>query len=83
MLNLYCATWCPDCKATVAYLNDKKISYNYIDIEKQPEDIVQKVVEVNGGDDWSVPTFENNGKWIGGQNFSKNKIPEYLKEIGI
>lgn len=54
-----------------------------LDIEKQPEDVVKKVVEVNGGDDWVVPTMEYNGKWRPGQVFDAGKLEADLKAWGV
>ncbi len=46
---LYGADWCPDCRKSKAFLNDNKINYQFIDIDKN---------------EWSIPiiTKINNGK---------------------
>ena len=46
---LYGADWCPDCRRSKAFLNDNKINYQFIDIDKN---------------EWSIPiiTKLNNGK---------------------
>jgi mycoredoxin len=59
------------------------ISYNYIDIEIQPDEVVRKVIEVNGGFDWVVPTLEYNGIWREGKVFNENELILDLKKMGI
>ncbi len=46
---LYGADWCPDCRKSKAFLDDNKINYQFIDIDKN---------------EWSIPiiTKINNGK---------------------
>ncbi|MFK7949315.1 MAG: FAD-dependent oxidoreductase [Saprospiraceae bacterium] len=46
---LYGADWCPDCRKSKAFLNDNKVNYQFIDIDKN---------------EWSIPiiTKINNGK---------------------
>jgi len=46
---LYGADWCPDCRKSKNFLNDNKVNYQYIDIDKN---------------EWSIPiiTKINNGK---------------------
>ncbi len=83
MLNVYGAPWCPHCVKTVSFLEDNGIAFNYLDIEKQPADVVKKVVEVNGGDDWVVPTLEYSGQWREGKIFDPHRLPEDLKKLGL
>ena len=82
MINIYATTWCPHCTKTVDFLNEKNIKFQWHDMEKQPEDVVKKVVEVNGGDDWVVPTIEYNGQWRKGQFFNPEKLMTDLKNMG-
>ena len=83
MLKVYAATWCPHCTRTVNYLKQKQIEFQYIDIEKQPDDVVNKVVQVNGGDDWVVPTLEFNGQWREGKVFDEKGLEKDLKRLGV
>lgn len=83
MLTIYAAKWCPHCTETVDYLKKKKILFNYIEIEEQPDDIVQKIIDVNGGDDWVVPTLEYNGKWREGKVFNELELYFDLKKLGV
>jgi mycoredoxin len=83
MLKVYSAKWCPHCTRTVDYLKKQNIEFEYIDIEKQPEAVVQKVIDANGGDDWVVPTLEFNGKWREGKVFNEMELNSDLKQMGV
>ena len=83
MLNVYAAKWCPHCVETVAYLKRKNIEFEYIDIETQPDAVVQKIVEVNGGDDWVVPTLEYKGKYREGKVYDPEELDRDLKAMGV
>jgi mycoredoxin len=51
----YGATWCPDCWVSKKFLDNHRIEYKYIDLEKVPDaaDVVQSI---NGGMQ-SIPTI--------------------------
>lgn len=83
MLNMYAAKWCPHCRKTEEYLKKNNIEFNYIDIEIQPDEVLRKVIEVNGGFDWIVPTLENNGIWRKGKIFNESELARDLKNMGI
>ncbi|MDY0219896.1 MAG: glutaredoxin family protein [Desulfobacterium sp.] len=83
MLKIYSASWCPHCTKTVEYLKKNKIEFKYIEIEKQPDEAVKKVIQVNGGDDWVVPTLEFNGKWRPGKIYNEFELYFDLKEMGV
>jgi mycoredoxin len=83
MLNVYAAKWCPHCTKTIEYLKTNQIEFKYIEIEEQPENIIQKIIEVNGGDDWVVPTLEFKGKWRIGKVFNEMELSFDLKQLGV
>jgi mycoredoxin len=83
MLKVYAAKWCPHCVQTVNYLKKCNLEFEYVEIEEQPEDIVNKVIEVNGGDDWVVPTLEFNGKWLPGKVYNEIALALDLKKLGM
>ena len=83
MLKVYAAHWCPHCTKTIAYLEEKNIEFEYLDIDKQPDDIVKQVIDANGGDDWVIPTLEFNGKWREGKVFNAAELDKDLKAMGI
>jgi len=83
MLKVYAAKWCPHCTQTVKFLKDNKIEFEYIEVEEQSEKTVQKIIEVNGGDDWVVPTLEVNGKWREGKVFNEKELYSDLQKMGV
>ncbi len=83
MLKVYAAIWCPHCTKTVEYLKKNNIEFEYIEIEKQSETIINQIIEVNGGDDWVVPTLEFNGKWREGKIFNELELSSDLIKLGL
>jgi mycoredoxin len=83
MLKVYGAEWCPHCTLTADYLTKNNIEFEYIKIEKEHEEIVQKIIEVNGGDDWVIPTLEYNGNWREGKVFNEKELAFDLKKLGL
>lgn len=83
MLKVYAWNVCPHCRRTVEWLNAHEVPYEYLEIEEQPPEVVRKVVEVNGGDDWVVPTLEYNGKWRPGKVFDAAELEADLRAWGV
>lgn len=83
MLTIYSASWCPHCRRTIEYLKRKNIPFNLVEIETAPAEIIQKVIEVNGGGDWVVPTLEFNGQWRPGRFFNETLLTEDLEKMGV
>ncbi len=83
MLSVYAAKWCPHCTKTIEHLKKNKIKFNYFEIEDQPEKIIKKIIEVNGGDDWVVPTLEFNGKWRAGKLYNEKELNSDLVKLGL
>ena len=83
MLKVYAAEWCPHCIATVKFLTEHKVPFEYVDMEKTDPETEALIVKVNGGDDWVVPTLENDGKWRPGEVFNERKLTEDLKRLGV
>lgn len=83
MLTVYSAFWCPHCIKTESYLKEKGIAFTSVNIETAPEDVVRKVVEVNGGVEWVVPTLEFNGKWRPGKVFKPRELEKDLRDMGV
>jgi len=83
MLKVYAAKWCPHCTKTIEYLKNKNIDFQYFEIEKQSENTIQKIIKVNGGDDWVVPTLEFNGKWREGKLYNEKELASDLKKLGL
>jgi glutaredoxin-like protein len=55
MIRIYGAYWCPDCRVATQVLDEKGISYEYINIEEVPG-AAEFVEKVNNGMR-SVPTI--------------------------
>lgn len=51
----YGADWCPDCRRSKKFLDENKINYQYINIEKEPE-ATNIVIKINKGYR-SIPTI--------------------------
>ncbi len=83
MLKVYATNWCPHCQAAVNYLKTRAIPFEFVDMDAVDPATEQKVVEVNGGDDWLVPTLENDGRWIPGEPFNEAHFAKLLKQIGV
>lgn len=83
MLRVYAASWCPHCSHTIEFLNQHHIPFEYLDIEEQPPVMIAKLIEVNGGEDWVVPTLEFNGIWRPGQVFDAEKLARDLEQMGV
>ena len=83
MLQVYSADWCSHCQRTIAFLKKNNIEINVIDIETQPKDVVDKIIEVNGGFDWVVPTLEYNGNWRPGKVYDPDTLKRDLIEMGV
>lgn len=83
MLIVYSAFWCPHCVKTENHLKELGVEFESVNIETAPEDVVQQVVEANGGIEWVVPTLEFNGKWRKGKVFKAKELEKDLKEMGV
>jgi mycoredoxin len=83
MLKVYAAHWCPHCTKTVDYLKRNNIEFEYIEIEAQPDPIIKKIIEVNGGEDWVIPTLEFNGRWRPGKAYNAFELHSDLNEMGV
>ena len=83
MLKVYGWTVCPHCHRTIAWLEAHHVPFEYLEIEEQPPETIRKVIEVNGGDDWVVPTLEYNGSWRPGETFDPGRLEKQLREWGI
>ncbi len=83
MLNVYAAGWCPHCTRTIEFLKKHGIAFTYIEIESQPEAVIKKIIQVNGGDDWVVPTLEYKGKWREGRLYDEMTLLSDLQTLGV
>ncbi|MDY5583078.1 MAG: glutaredoxin family protein [Candidatus Merdousia sp.] len=82
-LKVYYWDICPHCRATLDFLKEKGVPFDALDIERQPPDVVKRVVDANGGVDWVVPTLEYGGKWRAGRRFDAGELSRDLKDWGL
>ncbi|MBI2074289.1 MAG: glutathione S-transferase N-terminal domain-containing protein [Candidatus Levybacteria bacterium] len=54
-IKFYGATWCPDCKRSRQFLDEKGVEYEYINIEEVPG-AAEEVEKINKGYQ-SIPTI--------------------------
>lgn len=54
-IKFYGANWCPDCRRSKQYLDEKGVEYEYINIE-EVEGAAQEVEKINNGYQ-SIPTI--------------------------
>lgn len=73
-IKIYGAEWCAFCHMVMRYLDDKKISYKYIDVDTDPK-YAQEAVEKSG--QRGIPVIDLNGDIIVG--FDRPKIDASLK----
>lgn len=83
MLKVYGWKPCPHCHKAVDWLSENSVPFEYIEVEEQSEELVQKIIDVNGGDDWVVPTLEYNGQWQAGRAFNAQEFEALLREWKI
>lgn len=83
MLTVYSAGWCYHCRKTIDYLEKHKIDFVVVDIETASQAVLEQVVQVNGGDDWVVPTLHFKGQWRPGKVFDRNGLSADLEKMGV
>jgi glutaredoxin 3 len=77
-ITIYGAEWCAFCHTAMRYLDDKGISYTYIDIDKDPT-AGQEAVKKSG--QRGIPVIDLAGDIIIG--FDRPKIDASLKAYGL
>lgn len=73
-VTVYTTTSCPYCVMLTNFLSDKNISFQEVNVEKDPK-AMKKVVQTTG--QMGVPQTEVNGKWVVG--FDPDNIMSALK----
>lgn len=77
-LRVFTTSWCPDCRKAKRILTEKSVSFEEIDIEKNPE-YVDLIVKERGKK--VVPTLEYDGKYMDGNHFNEEKFCRDLKTV--
>jgi glutaredoxin 3 len=71
---IYGAEWCAFCHTAMRYLDDKKVAYTYIDVDKDP---AAGLEAVDKSGQRGIPVIDLNGDIIIG--FDRPKIDASLK----
>jgi glutaredoxin len=75
---IYGAEWCAFCHMVMKYLDDKKVEYKYIDVDKDPK-AGMEAVEKSG--QRGIPIIDMNDEIIIG--FDRPKIDAALKSMQL
>lgn len=74
---MYSSTYCSDCRRAKIFLQERKVAFQEINIDKSPEDEAL-VLRVNNGRR-KVPTFEVDGRYFSNSPFNPYTLAEDLK----
>ena len=77
---MYTTSWCRDCRAAKKFLDERKIAYEEVDIEKNP-DAAQIVMRLNEGLR-KVPTLDVEGAIVSGDGFDASRFEKDLRAAG-
>jgi len=80
-IKFYGATWCPDCKRSKQFLDENSASYEYVNIEEDPN-AAAEVEKINNGYQ-SIPTivFPNGKVLVEPSNEELKKAIEEMKIV--
>ena len=76
-VQIYGASWCPDCRRAKKFLSDQRVGYEWFDIETDPS-LVRIVAERNNGND-IIPTII----FPDGSHLSEPTNEELAEKLGI
>ena len=77
-IRLYATKWCGDCRRARLFLKDKKIAYEELDIDADPE-AAKFVKQANDGKR-KVPTFDVDGRVFSSSPFDPDQVSRELGE---
>jgi len=75
-IRIYTTSWCPDSRQAKRFLKEHRLSYQEIDIEKDPQ-AARFVEDANGGKR-KVPTFEVDGRVFPCSPFNAQELEQKL-----
>ncbi len=76
-IKMYTTTWCPDCRRAKAFLNERNIPFEEINVE-EVEGAAELVIAKNNGKR-KVPTFDVDGHFFHCSPFDPNIMKRELK----
>lgn len=77
-IRMYSTSWCPDCREARAFLRERHLPFEEIDIDEDPE-AAEFVQSVNNGKR-KVPTFDVGGRMFHCSPFDAEKL---ARELGV
>ena len=75
-IRMYATKWCGDCRRARLFLQEKKIAYEELDIDADPE-AAKFVIQANAGKR-KVPTFDVDGRVFSISPFDAVKLSSEL-----
>ena len=75
-IRMYVTKWCGDCRRARLFLAEKKIAYEELDIDADPE-AAKFVTKANAGKR-KVPTFEVEGRVFSSSPFDPDQLSDEL-----
>ena len=77
-IRMYATKWCGDCRRAHLFLKEKKIAYEEVDIDANPE-AAKFVMNANAGKR-KVPTFDVDGHVFSSSPFDPDQVS---RELGV
>jgi mycoredoxin len=77
-IRMYTASWCTDCRRAKEFLRERRLPFDEIDIEKQPQ-AAEFVQRANSGKR-KVPTFDVGGRVFHCSPYDAKKL---ARELGV
>lgn len=76
-ITMYSAGWCPDCRRTKRFLNERGVTFREVNIEED-EQAEELVLRVNSGKR-KVPTLRVGERYFACSPFNAQKLADELK----
>jgi mycoredoxin len=77
---MYTTPWCGDCRRAKAFLAERAVPHEEVDIERDPE--AAKIVMALNRGNRSVPTLDVEGTVVSGDRFDPERFEADLRAAG-
>src|SRR3990170_3824508 len=77
VIQVYGASWCPDCRRAKKFLGEQRVPYEWHDLETEPE--AQRVVQERNGGNNTIPTIV----FPDGTHLSEPSNEELAEKLGL